>query len=195
MSNEARVPGYARPPARDWRVIRPTSMRADQAVSLPQSHLTLIGRQPEVGQTAPDFMAVDAQLSPVLFSRFQGSPSVICSAVSVCDDECSGFVSRICEQLPALGGDTEVVVVSMDLPFSLNGWHAAEMTHRVTLLSDHRNAAFGIAYGLLIRELRLLANAVIVIDRSGILQYRAVSPQVTGTVDVNAAIEIAQTIC
>ena len=42
---------------------------------------------------------------------------------------------------------------------------------RVKTLSDHRETAFGLAYGVLIKELRLLARSIFVVDRSGVVQY------------------------
>jgi thiol peroxidase len=42
---------------------------------------------------------------------------------------------------------------------------------KVITLSDHRDAAFGAAYGVLIKELRLLARSVFVVDREGVIQY------------------------
>jgi len=50
---------------------------------------------------------------------------------------------------------------------------------RLTTLSDHREAAFGLAYGVLIKELRLLARAVFIIDREGTLQYMQLVKEVS----------------
>jgi len=59
----------------------------------------------------------------------------------------------------------------MDLPFAQARWCAAAGVERVQTLSDHRTASFGLAYGVLIKDLRLLARAVFVVDREGILRY------------------------
>jgi len=42
---------------------------------------------------------------------------------------------------------------------------------RVITLSDHREASFGLSYGVLIKELRLLARAVFIVDRQGTIRY------------------------
>jgi len=43
--------------------------------------------------------------------------------------------------------------------------------NKIQTLSDHRDAQFGLAYGVLIKELRLLARAVFLVDQKGILQH------------------------
>jgi thiol peroxidase len=42
---------------------------------------------------------------------------------------------------------------------------------KVITLSDHRDGLFGTAYGVLIKELRLLARSVFVVDQKGVIQY------------------------
>ena len=59
----------------------------------------------------------------------------------------------------------------MDLPFAQKRWCGAAGVDRVKTYSDHREAAFGMAYGVLIKELRLLARAVFVVDKAGTLRY------------------------
>jgi thiol peroxidase len=59
----------------------------------------------------------------------------------------------------------------MDLPFAQKRWCAAAGVKRVQTLSDHRDASFGTSFGILIKELRLLARAVFIVDQQGTLQY------------------------
>ena len=63
---------------------------------------------------------------------------------------------------------------------------------RVTTLSDHRDAAFGRAYGVLVKELRLLARAVFVLDRDGILRYQQIVGEITKEPDYEAALDAAR---
>ena len=58
----------------------------------------------------------------------------------------------------------------MDLPFAQSRWCQAEnVQHRVA--SAHQNERFGIAYGVLVKELRLLARAVFVIGNDGLIKH------------------------
>ena len=70
-----------------------------------------------------------------------------------------------------LGPDVVVLALSMDLPFTQARWCGSVGCTAVKTLSDHRDASFGEAYGLLIKELRLLARALLVVDKDGKVQY------------------------
>jgi len=48
----------------------------------------------------------------------------------------------------------------------------------VSTVSDHRDASFGTAFGVLIKELRLLARAVFVVDADGIVRYSQCVPEI-----------------
>jgi len=76
----------------------------------------------------------------------------------------------------------------MDLPFAQARWCGANGIARVQSFSDHRDAAFGQAFGVLIREWRLLARAVFVVDRGGTLRYRELLPELTQEPDYAAAL-------
>jgi len=64
-----------------------------------------------------------------------------------------------------------ILTISMDLPFAQKRWCGAEGITRIQTLSDHREASFGTSYGVLIKDLRLLARAVFLVDQKGVLQY------------------------
>ena len=70
-----------------------------------------------------------------------------------------------------LGDKIRILTISMDLPFAQKRWCGAAGVNKLQTLSDHREAQFGLAYGVLIKELRLLARAVFLVDSKGILQY------------------------
>jgi thioredoxin-dependent peroxiredoxin len=105
----------------------------------------------------------------------------------VCDTE----TRRFNEEAGKLAG-VKVVTVSMDLPFAQKRWCGAAGVANVQTLSDHRDAAFGYAYGMLIKELRLLARSVIVIDKQGMIRYIQIVPEMTHEPDYTAALEAAR---
>lgn len=139
--------------------------------------LTLVGESIAVGAKAPDFTVLDASLSPVRLSDFVGNTVILVSVPSldtpVCDIEARIFNQRV----SGLGSGVVVLVISMDLPFAQSRWCAASGVEQVIAVSDHRDASFGQAYGMLIAELRLLARAIFLIDRDGVLRYRQVVPE------------------
>jgi thiol peroxidase len=92
------------------------------------------------------------------------------------------------EEAGRLGPDVAILTVSMDLPFAQKRWCAAAGVDKVQTLSDHRDASFGTSYGVLIKELRLLARAVFLVDRKGIIQYIQLVKEVTKEPDYEAAL-------
>ncbi len=66
----------------------------------------------------------------------------------------------------------------MDLPFAQKRWCGVASVERVHL-SDHKEAVFENKYGLLIKELRLLARSVIILDREGAVRYNELVGEIT----------------
>jgi thiol peroxidase len=141
--------------------------------------LTLIGNEVNVGDVAPDFVVLDNNLSTVHFSSFRGKTCIISSVPSLDTPVCDMETRRFNEEADHLGADVMILTISMDLPFAQKRWCAAAGVNRVQTLSDHRDVSFGNAYGVLIKELRLLARAVFLIDRKGIVQYIQLLKEVT----------------
>jgi thiol peroxidase len=82
----------------------------------------------------------------------------------------------------------------MDLPFAQKRWCGAAGVESVITLSDHRDAAFGTAFGVLIKELRLLGRSIFVLDRSGIIQYIQNVKELSEEPNYDAVIEATQKI-
>jgi thiol peroxidase len=61
-------------------------------------------------------------------------------------------------------------------------------------LSDYRDALFGKSTGLLIEENRLLARAIIVLDRTGIIRYMEVVPELAQLPKMEKALEFARSL-
>jgi len=140
-------------------------------VTMRGNPLTLIGEEVKVGNPAPDFIVLDNNLSPVKFSSYRDKICIISSVPSLDTPVCDIETRKFNEEAGRLGEDVVILTISMDLPFAQKRWCAAAGVNRVQTLSDHRDASFGTSYGVLIKELRLLARAVFLVDRKGILQY------------------------
>ncbi len=151
--------------------------------------LTLLGKEIKVGETAPNFVALDNDLSPVEFSSFQGKVCVISVVPSLDTPVCDIQTRRFNEEASKLGSDVVILTISMDLPFAQKRWCGAAGVDKVTTLSDHRDASFGTSYGVLIKELRLLARAVFVVDRDGVVRYVQLVEEVTNEPDYESALD------
>ena len=151
--------------------------------------LTLIGKQPKIGEPAPDCTLLNNALSPVKISSFKGKVSVIASVPSLDTPVCDMEVRRFNKEAGNLGPDVDILTITMDLPFAQKRWCGAAGVDKVVTLSDHLSASFGEAYGVLIKELRLLARAVFVLDREGVLQYVQLVKEVADEPDYNKVLE------
>ena len=165
---------------------------AKNTVKFQGNPLTLIGRQPVVGEPAPDFEVLANDMSAVKLSEFRGKVAVICSVPSLDTSVCDTEVRKFNEQATSLGDDVVVLVVSMDLPFAQKRWCGAAGVKNVQTLSDHRQAQFGNTYGILIKELRLLGRAVFVVDKKGVIHYIEVIDELTNEPDYEAALKAAK---
>jgi thiol peroxidase len=151
--------------------------------------LTIVGKELKVGGAAPDFEVLDNDLSPVRFSSFRGKICVISSVPSLDTPVCDMETRRFNEEAGKLGEDIQILTISMDLPFAQKRWCGASGVDKVITLSDHRKASFGTDYGVLIKELRLLARVVFVIDREGVIRYIQIVKEQTEEPDYDAVLE------
>jgi thiol peroxidase len=151
--------------------------------------LNLAGSLPKVGDPAPDFEALGNDLAAVKLSDFKGKRLVICSVPSLDTPVCDTEVRKFNEHATSFGDDVSVLVVSMDLPFAQKRWCGAAGVKNVRTLSDHRDANFGAAYGVLIKELRLLARAVFVVDKGGRIRYIQLVDELSREPDYEAALK------
>jgi len=156
--------------------------------------LTLLGNELKVGEPAPDFEALNNDLSPVKLSSFRGKVCIISSVPSLDTSVCDTMTRRFNEEAGNLGDDVVVLTISMDLPFAQKRWCGAAGVKNVQTLSDHRDASFGTAFGVLIKELRLLARAVFVVDKEGIVRYVQIVSELTSEPDYEAVLTVAKEV-
>jgi len=151
--------------------------------------LTLVGNEIKVGDVAPDFTVIDNGGNEVKCSSIKGDITVISVVMSLDTGLCDLQTKRFNKEAEKLGSDVKILTISMDLPFAQKRWCGTEGVTNVQTVSDHRDASFGTAYGLLIKELRLLARAVFVIDKDGIIQYAQIVSETSEHPDYDAVLE------
>lgn len=156
--------------------------------------LTLVGPELNIGDRAPDFILLDGELKEFSLKDFAGKIKVISVTPSLDTPVCDIQARRFNEEALRLDENIAVMNVSMDLPFAISRFCTSAGIERVKALSDHRDASFGNAYGVLIKELRLLARAVFVLDEADIVQYREIVPEVTNLPNFDAAIGVIKRI-
>ncbi len=157
-------------------------------VTLMGMPVTLVGDEVGEGSKAPDFVVVNNDLEEVQFSNLGGKTSLILSVPSLDTPVCDMETRRFNEEASKLGDKVQVLVISMDLPFAQKRWCGAAGVDKVTTLSDHRDASFGKAYGVLIKEFRLLARAIFIVDENSIVRYNQLVKEIGEEPDYDAAL-------
>jgi thioredoxin-dependent peroxiredoxin len=154
--------------------------------------LTLIGQEIKPGNPAPDFESLDNELKPVRLSSFRGKVVIISAVPSLDTPVCDMETRRFNSEAAKLSDDIVILTISMDLPFAQKRWCGAAGVDKVVTLSDHREAEFGKAYGVLIKELRLLARAVFVVDAEGVVRYVQLVKEIAEEPDYDAVVSAAK---
>lgn len=161
------------------------------AVTFKGKPVTLLGSERKVGDRAPDFTVLANDLSQVTLKDSEGSVRLISVVPSLDTGVCDQQTRRFNEEAASLP-DVKVLTISVDLPFAQKRWCGAAGIDRVQTLSDHRDLSFGKAYGVVIKELRLLARAVFVVDANDQIVYVEYVPEVTNHPDYEKAIQAAK---
>lgn len=167
-------------------------MERKGATAFKGNPLTLIGPQLKVNDRAPDFKVVDTALKEVTLKAFQGKAKLISVTPSLDTAVCDHQARKFNEEAAKLPNSIEVMNISMDLPFAINRFCSTAGIDRIKTFSDHRDASFGNAYGVLIKELRLLARSIFLIDANDSIRYIEVTPEMTNNVNFDAALEAAR---
>ncbi|GGE33994.1 putative thiol peroxidase [Pullulanibacillus camelliae] len=152
--------------------------------------VTLLGNEVKVGDKAPAFTVLANDLSEKALNDYKGV-RLISVVPSLDTGVCDAQTRRFNEEASKLDGVT-ILTISADLPFAQKRWCGnAGLEHAITL-SDHRNLSFGEAFGVAIKELRLLARAVFVVDSNDTITYVEYVSEATNHPNYEAALNAAK---
>lgn len=154
--------------------------------------VTLLGPALKVGDKAPDFSLVDNSLAPVTLADFRGKIKIISSVPSLDTPVCDTETRRFNQEAAQLPDNMVVLTVSLDLPFAQKRWCGAAGIDRVITLSDYQEHSFGLAYGVLIKELKLLSRSIFVLDGDDTIRYIQHVPEITTEPDYADVLEAAK---
>ena len=151
--------------------------------------VTLLGNEVKVGQKAPDFTVLSASLQPTNLTDFDGKVKVIAVYPSIDTGICAAQNRRFNQEADKLK-DVVVLSVSVDLPFAQSRFCAAEGLNNIVTLSDHKDLDFGMKYGFVIEELRLLARGTVIIGKDNLVKYVEFVPEIAQEPDYEAALQV-----
>ena len=160
------------------------------AVTFKGNPLTLVGEEVKVGAPAPDFDLTFFKdgMQHVHKADLLGKPTIISVVPSLDTPVCQVQTKTFNQRLAALGDKVNALTVSLDLPFAMSRFCGAESITAMRTGSDYMNRDFGKAWGLLIDELKILARAVFVLDKDGVVRYAQVVKEVAEEPNYDAAL-------
>ena len=164
-------------------------MERKGVVTLMGNPVTLLGDEIKVGQKAPGFVVLDQDLQELNSDAFAGKVKLIASVPSLDTPVCDLEIKRFNEEAAKISEDVVILFISMDLPFAQKRFCQSFDITKVKALSDHRTADFGNKYGVLIKELRLLARTIFVIDKSDTISYIECVKEISEQPDYDKALE------
>ena len=168
------------------------SQERTDVATLKGNPLTLIGPGLKPGDPAPDF-TVRKGLADVQGSSYNGKVRIITSVPSLDTPVCDQETRRFNEEAAGLG-EVTVLCISMDLPFAQGRFCETAGIDRVETLSDYKDASFGTAYGVLIKEHRLDHRAVFVVGADDKIHHVEYVPEMTDHPNYEAALEAARAL-
>ena len=167
-------------------------MERANAITVKGNGVTLMGPELKAGDSAPDFTLLDKGLQEKKLSDFAGMVRILSVTPSLDTPVCDAQARRFNDEAAKLGDNVAVINISMDLPFAIGRFCTTAGIDNIETLSDHRDASFGNAYGVLIKELRLHARAIFVVDGSDKITYVEIVPEMVDNPNFDAALEAAQ---
>lgn len=169
------------------------TLRRPGAFELRGLELAALGAELHPGDEAPDAVLSGPGFvpKPVRLSDYRGKVLILSCLPSLDTPVCARETSHWEEERKALGGEIEMLTVSMDLTFAQARWCGAADVHHTTA-SAHMNERFGVDYGVLLPDSRLLGRAVFVIDREGKIRHVEYVREISAEPDYEAALAAAR---
>ena len=158
-------------------------------VTVKGNPVTLVGPELRIGDKAPDFVVLDGELKEIRLKNFANTIKIISVAASLDTPVCDMQARRFNQETALLPDDVVILNITMDLPFAISRFCITAGINKVKALSDHRDVSFGNAYGILIKELRLLARSIFILDKNDIIRYIEIVPELTKHPDYEKALD------
>jgi thiol peroxidase len=155
--------------------------------------VTIVGCDIQIGDQAPPFHAQTSDWTLVeMISATKGKVRIIAAIPSLDTSVCDRETRRFNVEAAKLGTDIAIIVVSTDLPFAQKRWCGATGVEQVDVVSDHMSVEFGVAYGCLIKEARLLRRAVFVVNKHDKISYVEYMPSLGEEPDYEKLLQAAK---
>lgn len=169
------------------------SVEAGGTITRGGTPFQLVGEPVEVGKQIPAVVLYNNNMQPVDLSQRKGGVAIISVVPSIDTGVCERQTHLLGEK-EGLSSGISRVTVSRDLPFAQKRFREEANFTEVLFLSDFKDGEFGLQTGLLIEKIGLLARAVMVVDRDGVVRYLQVVPEIGNLPDMERAFAFAETL-
>ena len=165
-----------------------------QTITLGGKPLTLTGEKLQTGKILPTVLLPDLGLNMVDLQSFKGKVTLLSVVPSLDTPTCDKQTHILSEENKGLDKVANLITISRDLPFAQKRFATKTKMQNITFLSDYRDAEFGKSTGLLIKENRLLARAIIILDSEGIVRYLEIVSELSKLPDMEKAMTFARSL-
>jgi thioredoxin-dependent peroxiredoxin len=165
-----------------------------QTITLGGNPLTLTGEKLQAGKMLPTILLPDLGLNMVDLQSFKGKVTLLSVVPSLDTPTCDKQTHILSEENKGLDKIANLITISRDLPFAQKRFATKTKMKNITFLSDYRDAEFGKSTGLLIKENRLLARAIIILDSKGVVRYLEIVPELSKLPDMEKAMAFARSL-
>lgn len=155
--------------------------------------IKLLGSEIKVNDKAPEFSAVNKDMTPFNFSDLKGKLKII-SVVPSVDTKICEFQTISFNEEATKHPEVVVLTISVDLPFAQQRFCVANDIENSIVVSDHRTLDFGMKYGFAIDDLRLLARGIVIVDKDDTVKYVEYVKEVGTHPDYEKALEFVKTL-
>ena len=162
-------------------------------VTMGGNPMTLLGKETKVGDIAPDFTALKSDLSPYSLKDAGDNIKIISVVTSLDTGICEMQTIKFNEEAAELD-NVVVITLSVDLPFAQKRFCSSNSIDKVITLSDHRDLDFGLKYGVVMEEVRLLSRSIVVLDKNNKVVYVEYLDQIGKHPDYDKALEAVKNI-
>lgn len=141
--------------------------------------IKLIGRHVKVGDIATKFKIVSEDMSTITLEKFEDKIKILMTFPSLDTRICDLQVKRFNEMALGLSKDIVIIGISRDLPFAIKRFCLSNNIDQIYLGSDYKTLSFGLGYGVLIKEMNLLARAAFIVDKQNIIRYVQIAEELS----------------
>lgn len=146
--------------------------------------VTLEGKMLKVGEVAPNFKVVDYNYNETELKKLKNQYIVINVVPSLDTPVCDIQTSTIYEEVFKISNkDIDVITISNDLPFAQLRWIETHELEDAKVFSDYLYNEFGLNYGALVKENKLLLRSVFVLNHKREIVYLEYAQEITQHLD------------